>query len=61
MSGVRRDPSEMPMSMGSDSEWLPTLGELWQLVHVPGMAGMFSASFRPFTPVMAIGLELKSA
>ena len=31
---MRRDASVRPMSSGAGKEWLPTLGESWQVAHV---------------------------
>src|SRR4051812_50017230 len=62
MSAVRRDASDTPMLSGATTEWLPPLGVLWQLVHVPvSVAGLPNAasSFIPDTPVIEILWVLK--
>ena len=48
-----------PMSSGTGSEWLPTFGESWHVVHVPGMAATLSASFNPPTFLIVTGNVLK--
>src|SRR6185312_16392234 len=60
MSGVRRDASVRPMSIGRATEWLPILGLSWQVVQEPVIVGRPKASLRPPTPVMAIGFVPKS-
>ena len=60
MSGVRRDASVRPMSIGKATEWLPILGLSWQVVQVPWIVGRPKASLSPPTPVMAIGFVPKS-
>src|SRR5438067_7559778 len=66
MSGLRRDLSDRPISSGAAIEWLPALGVLWQVVHVPskepgsgGLKGLLM--LRPPTPEMVKVLELKIA
>src|SRR5262249_54410630 len=49
-----------PMLTGSDTEWFPTLGESWQVPHVPGIVARFKSSFKPPTAVMLIGFELNN-
>src|SRR3954453_12062733 len=61
MSAARRDASDRPMLSGATTEWLPPLGVLWQLVHVPiSTAGLPNAasSLMPDTPAIAIGWVL---
>src|SRR5579863_2539399 len=51
------------ISSGSATEWLPTLGESWQVVQVPAIdAGLPSAglSLSPRTPVITAVRVLKS-
>src|ERR1041384_5856122 len=64
MSAVRRDASDTPMFSGATTEWLPPLGVLWQLVHVPtSTAGLPNAasSLMPDTPLIEILWVLKIA
>src|SRR5262249_25379978 len=42
------------------TEWLPTFGVSWQVVQLPLITGMPSASFKPPTPLIAIGLVLNN-
>src|SRR3954462_12936759 len=46
---------------GAHPEWWAGLKESWQVPQVPGIDARFKSSFRPATPVMTIGLELKRA
>jgi hypothetical protein len=48
------------MFSGAETEWLPTLGESWQIPQVPWMTGRPVASLSPPTPVMLMVRELKS-
>src|SRR5574342_680982 len=49
----------VPMSSGAGSEWFPTFGESWQVVHVPLITGLLRASFKPPTLVIESGCVLK--
>src|SRR5262245_37176790 len=55
--------SEIPMLMGSEEEWFPTSGLLWQVVQGPVMAAWRASSgpFRPSTAVMGKRRLLKIA
>src|SRR4051812_40283746 len=67
MSAVRRDASVRPMFNGAFTEWSPTLGVSWHVVHVPekdaGIVTPFENVwlFRPATPVTVIGFVLNSS
>src|ERR1051326_9012490 len=50
------------MLIASGTEWLPTFGVLWQVVHVPvNEAGTPGMSFKPVTPEIVIGKVLNRA
>src|SRR5689334_19946273 len=53
--------SETPIFNGAETEWLPTLGESWQVPQVPEKEARFRSSLRPPTPVILIGFELNRA
>src|SRR5437764_5694957 len=60
--------SPVPMLSGVAKEWLPSRGVSWHVPHVPMSFGMppdtsppaDASSLIPATPVMLIGMELKS-
>src|SRR5262245_34589577 len=49
------------MLSGAFTEWLPTFGESWHVVHVPAIDATCNSSFSPLTPVMSMGCVLKRA
>ena len=63
MSGVRREASARPMLSGAGTEWLPPLGSVVAGAARAGRTtpGRPSASLRPPTPEIVIGLLLNSA
>src|SRR5262249_37377141 len=65
MSGVRREASVNPVLRGAVTEWSPTFGASWHVVHVPvndaGSVTPFEKvwPFNPATPLSTIGFVLK--
>jgi len=56
--------SAIPILIGSFFEWLPTLGESWQVPQVPTIvfapSGSLANKLSPFTPLIVIGFVLNS-